>query len=280
MAKSLEYKMYKRYQKYIKILKKYLKKDRCINGIKKVPVFVFGCQRSGTRVPMEVMDQSEDIIAYREGEVEAFDGKILKDYKILKKLIDESYFSIVAFKPICDSHRARELLTQFPGAKALWIYRNYKDVINSRMRKWKDGTRNLGLIASENKELAGWRMGGLKKEKIDLVKNFYEKNINSADGHALMYYLRSNLFFDLELDKRNDVLLVKYEDAVSFPEIYFENIFQFIGANYKKIYTKTIFKTSIRKHNFPNINNEIEVLCESVQTKLDKHHEKQKITDL
>lgn len=275
MGKSIKYRLKKRTEKYYKVFKKRVTRKINKEEIEKIPVFVFGCQRSGTRVPMEVMEHSEDIISYREGEPEAFNGNNLKDLIIIKELINKSHFKFVAFKPICESHRADELLDKLENSKGLWVYRNYKDVVKSRIRKWKDGLRNITLIASENRELAGWRLGGLSREKIDLVKELYRKNLASADGHALMYYLRSSLYFDLGLDERKDIMLIRYEDAVNNPKIYFQNIFQFIGCKFNKQYAKTIYNTSVRKSRSEKINYEIERLCETVQEKLDAHHKQQ-----
>ncbi|MDH3603711.1 MAG: hypothetical protein OEU26_29220, partial [Candidatus Tectomicrobia bacterium] len=88
-------------------------------------IFVFGAQRSGSRLPIQVMERSPDILTYSEGHSRAFNGVLLKQRETLVHLLDQSPFPVVAFKPICESHRAVELLDTFPGARALWIFRHF-----------------------------------------------------------------------------------------------------------------------------------------------------------
>ncbi|MGH7452945.1 MAG: hypothetical protein ACRENG_16470, partial [bacterium] len=73
-------------------------------------VFVFGSQRSGTRLPMDVLDLALQIMTYKEGNSRAFNRTLLKDNATIAELLRASRFPVVAFKPICDSHRAAELL--------------------------------------------------------------------------------------------------------------------------------------------------------------------------
>jgi len=277
MAKTLNYRIRNRLQK---IVKSSYQKLRIIDWkVIKPPraLFVFGAQRSGTRLPMEVMDRSLNIDTYREGDRAAFNKALLKSNDEIRCLLDKNPFPFVAFKPICDSHRAGELLDFFVGTKSVWIFRNYKDVVNSASKKWKDGKKNLINLVSGNLELAGWRAGGLTKEKIQLTKEYYSDNMSSHEAHALMFYLRNSLFFDLKLHERDDMILIRYEDLVSTPEQSFSKIFRFFGCKFKKSFVSGIYLTSIGKNAFPKISRDIENLCESVSQQLLDHYQKQNI---
>ena len=181
-------------------------------------VFVFGSQRSGTRLPMDVLDLAPQVMTYKEGNSRAFNRTLLKDNATIAALLQSSRFPIVAFKPICDSHRAAELLDYFPHSKAVWIFRYYKDAVNSSVRKWKHGRNNLKHIAAGNIAAAGWRAGGLTPKKIALVRRLYSEEMSSHAAYALMWYLRNNLIIDWKLHERDDLLLVKYENLVQEPQ--------------------------------------------------------------
>lgn len=233
-------------------------------------VFVFGSQRSGTRLPMDVLDLAPQVMAYKEGNSRAFNRTLLKDNAAIAKLLRASRFPVVAFKPICDSHRAAELLDYFPRSKAIWIFRYYQDAVNSSVRKWKHGRNNLKHIAAGNIAAAGWRAGGLTPEKIALVRRLYSEEMSSHTAYALMWYLRNNLIIDLKLHERDDLLLVKYENLVREPQNHFPRIFNFIECPFKEKYVKGVYNSSVGKETFPEIPAEIVELCENLYQQLEE----------
>lgn len=234
------------------------------------PVFVFGSQRSGTRLPMDVLDLALQVMTYKEGNSCAFNRTLLKDNAAIAKLLRASRFPVVAFKPICDSHRAAELLDYFPHSKAIWIFRYYKDAVNSSVRKWKHGRNNLKHIAAGNIAAAGWRAGGLTPEKIALVRRFYSEEMSSHAAYALMWYLRNNLIIDLKLHERDDLLLVKYENLVQEPQKHFPRIFNFIECPFDEKCIKGVYNSSVGKEKFPEIPAEIAGLCENLYQQLER----------
>src|SRR5690606_31615112 len=102
-------------------------------------VFVVGSQRSGTRLPLQVMDQAPAIATYSEGAAPFFDRVLLQRLDRVEALGRLSVFPVVALKPICETHRVIELLERFPRSRAVWIFRHYQDAVNSASVKWKSG---------------------------------------------------------------------------------------------------------------------------------------------
>jgi hypothetical protein len=209
-------------------------------------------------------------MTYKEGNSRAFNRTLLKGNATIAALLRASRFPIVAFKPICDSHRAAELLDYFPHSKAIWIFRYYKDAVNSSVRKWKHGRNNLKHIAAENIAAAGWRAGGLTPEKIALVRRLYSEEMSSHAAYALMWYLRNNLIIDLKLHERGDLLLVKYENLVQEPQKHFPRIFNFIECPFEEKYVKGVYNSSVGKEKFPEIPAEIAELCENLYQRLEE----------
>jgi hypothetical protein len=232
-------------------------------------VFVFGSQRSGTRLPMDVLDLSPHVMTYKEGNSRAFNRVLLKSNAEIHELLRTSLFPIVAFKPISDSHRAADLLECFPQSKAIWIFRYYRDAVNSAVRKWQHGLNNLKHIASGNLAAAGWRAGGLTQEKVDLVRRFYSDAMSSHTAYALMWYLRNHLFLELHLRHHSDVCLVKYEDLVQEPGKYFPRLFRFIACPFEEKFVHGVYSSSVGKNRFPEIPVELDRLCENLYGQLE-----------
>ncbi len=232
------------------------------------PVFVLGSQRSGTRLPLVVLERSPDIITYSEGSSRFFDRVLLKDDDIVTQRLRESRFPVVVLKPICESHRALQLLERFEAARAIWIFRSFQDTVNSVSARWRNGRDSLGHLASGNLEKAGWRAGGLTEEKFDLVRRHYRDDMSLHAANAMMWYLRNSLFFDLQLEKRRDVLLVQYEDLVLEPQKSFSRMFRFVGLPFKDEFVKGVYSSSVKAKPFPAIPSSIQSLCEQLHDQL------------
>lgn len=81
--------------------------------------FVFGCQRSGTKMLMRILDNSPETRIYHENHASAFHDFQLRSNAVVRALAASSPAPAQVFKPICDSQRADELLADFPHARGL-----------------------------------------------------------------------------------------------------------------------------------------------------------------
>ena len=235
-------------------------------------LFVFGSQRSGTRLPIEVMERTPYIQTYPEGHSRAFNGVLLKDLGSLMGLLRQSPFPIIAFKPICESHRALELLEDFPDSKALWIFRDYQAAVHSAAEKWGHGRNNLTALASGMWNGDDWRAGGMTPEKLELVRDHYHEDMSTHAAHALMWYLRNLLFFDLGLHQDPRVLLIKYEDLVTTPDQHFERVFRFLSCPFEARFVAGVYSTSARKKRVLEMPDTIESLCVEVSQRLEQSY--------
>ena len=150
------------------------------------------------------------------------------------------------------------------------FYRHFRDTVNSAVAKWKTGRNNLRRVAARDAK-AAWRLGGLTDEKLELAARLYSDEMSLHAADAVLWYLRTSLFFDLSLAERPDVLLVKYEDLVSAPGTAFPRLFEFVGCPFDTAYLSGVYASSIRSQPFPPISREIEGLCEGLMERLDRH---------
>ncbi len=235
-------------------------------------VFVIGAQRSGTRLPLQVIDEAPEIATFSEGADPYFDGVLLRPLDVVEDLVRRSSSPIVALKPICETHRVNEFLDRFPGSKALWIFRNYEATVNSASIKWSSGKEALRRIAQRDFEPSEWRVGGLTDEKFELVARMYRDDMSLHEANAVMWYLRNALFFDLKANERDDVLLVRYEDLIERPEEHFTRVFSFIGTLVPTGAVRAIRSSGLSRRTFPTIAPEIKALCHDLEQRLIAHH--------
>ena len=234
-------------------------------------VFVVGSQRSGTRLPLQALDLAPEIATYSEGSEPYFRGVMLVPLDRIEMLVRRSPSPIVALKPICETHRTIELLDHFPHARAIWIFRNYRDAVNSASIKWKSGREALRRLIARDPS-AGWRAGGMTDEKRDLVARLYRADMSLHEANAIMWYLRNRLYFDTGASERPDVLLVRYEDLVAAPEREFARMFDHVGTPLPRASAAAVKPSSARSQAFPEISRDVRRLCDEVHDSLLGHY--------
>jgi hypothetical protein len=236
-------------------------------------VFVVGSQRSGTRLPLQILDGAPEVMTYSEGTAPYFDRVLLKPLPEIERLLTRSLFPVVALKPICETHRINELLDHFPDARGIWIFRDYRDATNSASAKWKSGKEAVRRLAAGELDAAGWRAGGLTTEKLQLVRRLYSDSMSLHAANAVMWFLRNDLFFDLGAFKRSDLVLVRYEDLVTDPRRHFLPVLDRIDVAERPELFRFIYASSVRRRPFPEIPAEIQALCEDAHARLLAHHQ-------
>lgn len=235
-------------------------------------VFVVGSQRSGTRLPLQVMDYAPGIVTYSEGSAPFFKDVLLEPLERVEALARQSPFPVIALKPICETHRIHELLDRFQASKGIWIFRWYEDAVNSASLKWSSGREAVRRLAAGELKAAGWRVGGLTEEKLELVRRLYRDDMSLHEANAVMWYLRNGLFFDLNAGAREDILLVRYEDLVGNPRPNFERMFRFIDVPLPMGFVDVVRRGESSRRQFPQVSSEIRTLCEDLHARLLAHY--------
>ena len=231
-------------------------------------VFVLGSGRSGTRVPLVAFERSPETITYSEGHSRLFRGALLREDQVIHDLLSRTPFRTVVLKPICESYRADEFLSTFPNARVVWIFRDYRDAVNSATKKWTSALRHARALASGDLKSVGWRAGGMTPEKLALVGELSTPDLSLAGAHAVMWYLSNSLFFDQQLHDRRDALLVRYEDLVKEPLKYFPELFEFVGSAFEPRFVDGIYDRSIGRDAAPVLPERLEYLCAEVHARL------------
>jgi hypothetical protein len=237
-------------------------------------LFIVGCQRSGTTLLIRIFENDLNTNVYNEfsklsGKYST--GKLrLNPLHIVEKDIKKDRAPFTILKPLVESQNTLELLNHFKNGKALWVYRNYKDVAASDLKQFglKNGIRNLRPIVNNNKD--NWRSEKVSVEERKIILRYFSEDMNPYDAAVLFWYLRNNLFFRLGLDKNPRILLCKYQYLVKFPGRVIRDIYQKSKQKFprEKIY-KEIHTNSIKKGKKIPISPEIEKLAQGLQNRLD-----------
>ncbi|NVJ96505.1 MAG: hypothetical protein HWE25_00035 [Alphaproteobacteria bacterium] len=233
-------------------------------------VWVGGVPRCGTNMLMGCYDRHPLAHVYHEADPTTFQNYNLKPNETLRRRFFSSRASFIVCKALLDADRLPELTTDFPHSKILWPIRNFSDVLNSHLVRWPAFRENVDEIAT-GISVDNWRGRNLSEASRDLVKSLYFPECSIADCKALFWLYRSNLYFDLALAGKEDVLTIRYEDFTQNPQEGCKLLADLAGLPQHPGMTKGIHSKSIRKSDPPSLHPAILQACEEMQEKLLSH---------
>ena len=230
-------------------------------------VFVVGNQRSGTTMLLEHLNKHIDIDVFQEGS-NVMKDFILKSNEDINKILSRSRASVAILKPLEDSHRITELLNDFKDSKAIWMFRNYNDVINSSLKKgWGKHLKEYVIKINDDIYFKYSEPLNLTIENVELVKKLYHENISEENCAAIIWYLRNTIYFDQILGKEDRALLVNYEKLVKDAEIEMKKILNFFELKHVNLH-HGVHKMSIRKDMQKELDPQIQKICNEIYLKL------------
>ncbi|MCG3127746.1 MAG: hypothetical protein CHACPFDD_02618 [Phycisphaerae bacterium] len=238
----------------------------------KTAVHVVGCQRSGTEMTIYLLDRSLDVDRFNENHRAAFHFCLIRDADTVRRLITRSRAPLVVFKPICDSHRVSELLEWHRPSRAVWLYRDYRDVARSAVAKWGDTNRRhlLDLLAGGGDwGWSQWTRGGYTPELLDEVRQHIHERLSANGAAALYWYLRNRTYFSQHLEQHDDVDLYAYRDLVTNPLGEFARMCDFLGLAFSSEMAASVHARSLARGRCIELEAPIEELCESMLARLD-----------
>jgi len=226
-------------------------------------VLIGGVQRSGTNLLMDILESSLETDVFHETDPRAFRDYEMRPVEDIQRLIAASKARIVVVKTLCELQDMGRLVTVFAPAKALWIVRNYNDMVNSHLRTWSGCPERIERLVAD-RDSAAWRGRGMSDETHALLSRLFHPGLDDASAVALFWYFRNVLFFEQELDKNDAVTVVSYERLVRSINEEFERIFSFIDAKYHPFTSPHVSKRSVRKNPAPEIEPSIKALCDTL----------------
>lgn len=220
---------------------------------------------------IEALDRSPDTWLYNESNRQAFYSNYrLKSRRYRHQLIRRARCAWVVFKPLCDAHYADHLLDLHPASKAIWLYRDYRDVANSAQQKWVTSQEWMIRHLVTKNHFPHWFCERVPDQVRETVAEFYHPDISEGESAVLKWYVRNRLYFDLGLDARTgQVMLVRYEDLVTNPVESFGQLFSFLEIPFKPAFTAGVFPSSVGKSTPPVLDPGVAALCDELLARLD-----------
>ncbi len=235
-------------------------------------VFVFGCQRSGTKMLMRVLDQAPEVRIYHEHHKAAFGGYELRSAPVIRGLRAINGAPVLIFKPICDNQRAASILDTHPDARGVWIYRHWADVVHSSIRKWGDHQLQVvQSLASGDTDWLIWQRKRVPSDVIAELRKQVRPDLTVEEGSALFWWMRNTYYFSQGLDRHPAMHTLRYADLARDPEPVATALFDHIGLRFDPAYTAQINDRSVASQAPAQLRLPIRVLVDDLLARMDQH---------
>jgi len=236
-------------------------------------LLIVGCQRSGTTIMQEVFDQDMNTRVFGEfSELSSNDmayGIRLNPLDLVEQEFAKVNAPFIVSKPLVESSRTLELLDYFKGSRALWMFRNYRDVTLSNIKHFGLDNGIDDLRGIFNNEPGNWRAEGLSDSTREMVAKYFSEEMNPYDAAVLFWITRNSLFFDLGLDQHPDVLMCNYNDLVTQPERFLRYLYQQAGQVFPAgDITAAVHANSLEKGASLDLSPEVEQLAQAMMDRL------------
>ncbi len=252
------------------------------------PVFVLGCQRSGTTICQNVFLRSPDCDVFREGNKRAMtDEWRLRDTATIRKLIRKSRKPAALFKPLNDAQWANRFLADYDGARIVWIYRDPGDTANSAVTKWGDVQANIIRVVGNALEEGGDAAGAVNlladqpgfamyAEQIPeaaapRIVAWARAGLDAHSGAAALWWLRNQYFTALGLHRDDRALLVKYESFVQDPASTVRQICAHAGVPFADSLVAEVHSGSVGRRPQPEFEPSVSAACSQLLAELDDY---------
>jgi hypothetical protein len=199
-----------------------------------VPVYLLGVQRSGTNMLVRGLEASPEFEVRNENDRATFARFRLRMDRVAP-VVAASRHHYVLFKPLCDSHQASFLLDDLPTARAgrvIWAYRDVDGRARSAVAKFGDTNLQVLRQVAAGGGQDRWEAQGLSDSSRALIGSFNWDGRTPYDAAAVFWLVRNALYFELGLDRRDDVTLASYEALVDDPEPAMRGLCRFLDFPY------------------------------------------------
>lgn len=230
-------------------------------------LLVAGVQRSGTNMVMDVLERSYSTEVYHERDPRAFDNYQLREEQVIQNLISGARSPLVVVKCLMESQKLAQLMTSFAPARALWVFRDYRDVVNSMLRSFGNQAKQVRRIAAD-RNADGWLGECMSDATHAIVAELAREDLDDASAAALQWYFRNIRFYEQHLDQNPGVLTVHYDDLVSDPAVEFKRVFEFAGIELSSRVLKGVSASSVRRRPPPVLRTDVEALCQQLYERL------------
>lgn len=232
-------------------------------------VFLFGGRRSGGSLLARALDASAAARVYDKHNAMAFQDGRLRSNPWLRVLVAMNGAPTVAFKALDDSHRAVEVLAEWPEARVVWVYRAWRDAVNATVVRW--GQRHAevidALVHGEFERVLGG--AGVSDEVLATLRTHWRPGLGPSDASALYWWLWNHRVEAAELATHPRVHLVRYADLLELPDRTVAALFDFVDLPFEPEVVERLFQRPLVRRPPPGVEPHIAALCDALELRLD-----------
>ena len=243
--------------------------------------FIVGAQRSGTNMMVYGLGNTPEVRMYNEGDRQAYSAFALRSDDDVRRLVDACHYPHVVFKPLLDSHRVVDLLdlSGLPGpTRAVWAYRDVDGRVRSYLAKFGDINLRVMAAYARTGDASHWQLQGMGENSARFVRSLDYDGMSPASGAALFWYVRNQLFFDLDLHDRPDVCLASYNDFIARPEQSMADLCAFLDIPFREAMVAHIESRPQAVTRALDIDPRIRARCQDLAVRLDDAKQAQSAT--
>ena len=232
---------------------------------------ILGCQRSGTSVMSRVFFRDLDVRVFREKSVLTGGAEGLRylPFGELNDYLAKQRAPFIVFKMLVESQRAHDFLDTIDGARVVWLFRNYRDGVNSNLTTFGTGNGIEDLRPIVAAEKCNWRSEACSEDTRGLIREHFSETMKPQDAAALFWYARNQLYFDQELMRDDRVIAVEYERFVNDPANTMRRIYDLCDRRYPGDFLIEEVRTgSVSKGKDVDLSPGIDALCSEMLARL------------
>lgn len=180
-------------------------------------VWILGCQRSGTTLLEQIFRRDLDSAVFGEFSELAIapDKTCWRDLSSVRDILFSCNARYTVARPLFESDRAAEILDFFANSAAVWLFRDYRNVVDSMKRKWNDSFFEVSR-RNESDASGNWRLADVHCSILNEARQG-EAACTVDDVYATYWLKRNELFFQQHLDRSERTILVDYRSLVTDP---------------------------------------------------------------
>lgn len=189
-----------------------------------------------------------------------------KSYQEVAKIMGQKHAPLLIAKPLVESQWAEELLSALPGAKIIWAYRNFADVILSGQEHFGSEAiqYNLKSIIDNRPH---WYSENIADATRELVVKYFHPDRSVYDLRGLGWYVRNSLVLNYD---HLPITFSKYENLVTSPAEEMRKLYHFLDYPYPgDQIVKHVHTSSLQRGKDVQLSEDIRKLCETMLAKLD-----------
>ena len=234
-------------------------------------LWIFGCQRSGTTLLGRIIERDSRALVLHEDSIltENEKGRRLRFQSLdqVNQIIGKIRHPFVVAKPLVESQRVPELLDRVKESRGIWVHRDYRDVINSHLRRFGSQIDFIDALAECREN--DWRAEASSAETRYIINQFRSPSLRREDATALIWIARNRLFFEQGLESEPRIALIDYRNLIQRTTPTLKFIYEHLGMEFPgSSISHAIDQNSLDLGKDIVLNQDIEELCIELTNKL------------